>query len=135
MKKLILTVFASAAIVSCSTMASGTAKVGTAQPSIDNTTWSLAENVKGNRPTLVVESGKISGNGGCNRYFGNLNVDTASGSFTTSNIGSTKMACDNMGTEQTYFSALGQANKYVVSNNVLELYKDKLLLLKFNRTK
>lgn len=135
MKKLLIGTFASAVLASCSTMGTTAAKVGTQQASVANTGWSLAENVKGNRPTLNIESGKISGNAGCNRYFGNVNLDTSTGTFTTNNLGSTKMACEDMSTEQAYLNALSEANKYVVSNNVLELYKDKLLLLKFNRTK
>ncbi|MBP6378544.1 MAG: META domain-containing protein, partial [Kaistella sp.] len=73
MKNAFLAVFAAAAIVSCSTMS--TSKVGASQVNIANTKWTLAEQVTGKTPTLNVESNKITGNGGCNSYFGELSLD------------------------------------------------------------
>ncbi|MPN27835.1 hypothetical protein SDC9_175269 [bioreactor metagenome] len=43
------------------------------------------------------------------------------------------MACDNMSVETNFFNMLNEVNKYIVSGNTLELYKDNLLLLKFNK--
>ena len=128
-----LAIFTAATIVSCSTMATSKSKVGTPQPNIANTQWTLADNVKGKKPTLMIESARITGNGGCNNYFADLMIDRTVGNFSTKNIGSTKMACDNMGEESNYFSMLGAATKYVVNGTTLELYKDNLLLLKFNK--
>lgn len=128
-----LAIFTAATIVSCSTMATSKSKVGTPQPNIANTQWTLADNVKGKKPTLMIESARITGNGGCNNYFADLMIDRTVGNFSTKNIGSTKMACDNMSEESNYFSMLGVATKYVVNGTTLELYKDNLLLLKFNK--
>ena len=128
-----LAIFTAATIVSCSTMTTSKSKVGTAQPNIANTQWTLADNVKGKKPTLMIESARITGNGGCNNYFADLMIDRTVGNFSTKNIGSTKMACDNMSEESNYFSMLGAATKYVVNGTTLELYKDNLLLLKFNK--
>jgi len=44
------------------------------------------------------------------------------------------MMCNSMSVEQNFMDMVGKANKYVVSGNTLELYKDNLLLLKFNKT-
>lgn len=118
-----------AILVSCSTLSNSKK-----QPSIVSTKWTLAENVKGNTPTLVIENGKISGNAGCNRYFGTLVLDAKTGSFQSSQVGATRMACENMSVENNFLKMLEQANKYNVSGNTLELYKDKLLLLKFNKS-
>ena len=84
-------------------------------------------------PTLVIEGKRITGNGGCNNYFSDVVITASTGTFDVGNIGATKMACDNMMTEQSYFSVLEQVNKYVVNEGYLELYKDNLLLLKFKK--
>ena len=132
-KNISLAIFTSATIASCSTMATSKSKVGTEQPNIVNTKWTLADNVKGKKPTLVIEAARITGNGGCNNYFGDLMLDRTVGNFSTKNVGSTRMACDYMSEETNYFSTLGAATKYVINGNTLELYKDNLLLLKFNK--
>lgn len=131
MKRYVMAVCASAFLVSCGSI--GTAVNTSNQPSLVDTKWQLAENVKGKVPTLNVQTGKIAGNGGCNNYFGELMTDAATGSFSASNIGSTKMACASMTAESAFFSMLPKANKYRVSGNTLELYQNSLLLLKFNR--
>lgn len=124
-----------AVLASCGTMSSSaSSKVGKAQPSILNTKWTLADQVKGKIPTLNIEGSKVNGNAGCNSYFGTVSTDTASGSFTASQLGSTKMACDNMSVEKNFMEMVQKANKYVVSGSTLELYQDNLLLLKFNKS-
>ncbi|TXF78907.1 META domain-containing protein [Chryseobacterium sp.] len=132
-KNIFMAVFAAGAMMSCSTMGSTASKVGAAQMNIQNTQWTLADNVKGKKPTMVIETGKLNGNGGCNNYFGEVVTDAATGTFTANNLGSTKMACDNMETERSFMNMLSEANNYVVKGNMLELYKGKLLLLKFNK--
>lgn len=124
-----------ALVASCGTMKNTSAsKVGKAQPSIANTKWTLADNVKGQVPTLNIEGSKLNGNAGCNRYFGSVVMETASGQFSPSGLGSTKMACENMSVEKNFMDMLQKANKYVVSGTTLELYQDNLLLLKFNKS-
>lgn len=135
MKNLFLSICTFAVLASCGTMKNtSTAKVGKAQPSIANTKWTLADNVRGQVPTLNVEGSKINGNAGCNRYFGGVTMETASGKFEASQVGSTKMACDNMSVERNFLDMLQKADKYVVSGNTLELYQGNLLLLKFNKS-
>jgi len=134
MKNLFLSIGAAAILASCGTMTSASAsKVGKAQPSLSSTKWTLADNVKGKVPSLNIEGEKISGNAGCNNYFGTAKVDASNGDFSAGALGSTKMACDNMSVEKNFMDMVGKANKYVVSGNTLELYKDNLLLLKFNK--
>ncbi|MBW8523592.1 META domain-containing protein [Chryseobacterium chendengshani] len=134
MKNLFLSFCTIAVLASCGTMSNtASSKVGKAQPSISNSKWTLADNVKGKTPTLNIEGTKVNGNAGCNSYFGTLSSDAATGTFTASQLGSTKMACENMSVEQNFMSMMQKANKYVVSGNTLELYQDNLLLLKFNK--
>lgn len=129
MKNLFIAAFAAAAMLSCSSLS--TSKVGSSQANIANTNWTLADDVSGKKPTLNIESARITGNSGCNNYFGELTVDPTAGNFSTRNVGATKMACENMSVEQNFFTMLSEATKYVVSGNTLELYKGNLLLLKF----
>lgn len=131
MKNIILSLFVAATFTSCTTMSSS--KVGSSQANIANTQWTLADNVKGSKPTLVLETGKITGNAGCNNYFGELVLDATAGNFNATNIGSTRKMCENMDVETQFFSVLKEANKYVVNAGVLELYKGNLLLIKFNK--
>lgn len=134
MKNLFLSISTVAVLASCGTMAnSSSSKVGKSQPSIAATKWVLADNVKGKTPTLNIDGAKVNGNAGCNSYFGTLSTDAASGTFTASQLGSTRMACDNMSVEQNFMSMMQKANKYVVNGTTLELYQDNLLLLKFNK--
>lgn len=134
MKNLFLSIGAFAVLASCGTMSSASAsKVGKAQPSLVNTKWTLADNVKGKIPTLNIEGEKINGNAGCNNYFGVVQLDPSAGNFTAGQMGSTRMMCDNMNVEKNFMEMVGKANKYVISGNTLELYKDNLLLLKFNK--
>lgn len=60
-------------------------------------------------------------------------METASGKFEASQMGSTKMACDNMSVEKNFLDMVQKANRYIVSGSTLELYQDNLLLLKFNK--
>lgn len=131
MKNIFLSLFAVAVLASCSSVA--TTKAGSKQPAIAGTHWVLGENVKGTAPTLNVEAGKITGNAGCNNYFGELIMNTSNGSFSAGNVGSTKKMCENMSVEQNFLQMLSQANKYVVNGSTLELYRDNLLLMKLNK--
>ncbi|WP_292009199.1 META domain-containing protein [Chryseobacterium sp.] len=135
MKNLFLSMCAAAVLASCGSRmsSSSSSKLGKAQPSLANTKWTLADNVKGKVPTLNIDGEKVSGNAGCNNYFGTLTMDASTGNFSAGQMGSTRMMCDNMSVEQNFMDMMQKANKYVVVGSTLELYKDNLLLLKFNK--
>lgn len=130
MKNVFLSIIAFLILASCSTMISS--RKGS-QPSIVNTKWVLSENVKGKTPTLNIENGRVSGNAGCNNYFGELLMDSTAGNFSATKVGSTRMMCENMSVEDNFMKMLSEVNKYTVNGNVLELYKDDLLLMKFTK--
>ncbi|MEC5395055.1 META domain-containing protein [Bergeyella sp. RCAD1439] len=132
MKKMIFGVLSALFVSSCSSVSTGST-VGKKQTSIAGTQWTLVDSVKGKSPTLVLEADKISGNAGCNNYFGELTLDASVGRFSAQNIGSTRMACDQMTTESNFLNMLRQADRYRVNGNVLELYKGSLLLMKFTK--
>ena len=130
MKNIILAFFAFIALASCATQVGKSSK----QEVVTNTKWTLTDQVSGSKtPTLNIEDKRISGNGGCNNFFAEATVDTNSGTFLVGNVGSTRMACNDLKTEQNFFNLLEQANKYTVKDGYLELYKDNLLLLRFRK--
>ena len=68
--------------------------------------------------------GKVSGSGGCNRFFGSY---SASGStIRLGPLGSTKMACaeDLMNSETRFFEALQSATRYRIDGDRLRLGND-----------
>ncbi|HAP96030.1 META domain-containing protein [Epilithonimonas hominis] len=132
MKKFFVTSMIALAIVSCTSRLGNSSKLGKTQASITGTQWILADDIT-NRPTLVIEQNRISGNAGCNNYFSEATIDTSAGNFSAKNIGSTRKMCNNMITETAYLEVLPKVNKYVVTESTLELYKDNLLLLKFTK--
>jgi len=66
-------------------------------------------------------SNKISGFGGCNRFFGTFN--TNGDKITFKELASTKMMCpeENMNTEKNMMDALAQTTMYSLENNILYL--------------
>jgi heat shock protein HslJ len=77
------------------------------------------------------KAGKISGFGGCNNYFGTYT--SAGDMLTFSDIGSTKMACDDMGIESNYFNLIKKTDKYKAANGVLTLYSSGSAVLLFEK--
>lgn len=130
MKKIISLLVIALIVISC-----GAISGGKKQASLVNTKWTLVDkSISSKIPTLSVEANRITGSGGCNKYFSDLVLNAENGNFVVGNVGSTKMACDDMMTEQNYFNLLQQVNKYQVKEGYLELYKDNLLLLKFKKS-
>lgn len=87
-------------------------------PDLADTQW-VVEDVDGRGVGDHVEStlsidrdGRVSGGGGCNRYFGD--VTFADGIINFGTLGSTRMACPEavMDQEQRFFTALAAARSY-----------------------
>jgi heat shock protein HslJ len=80
-----------------------------------------------------LEENRISGKGGCNNYFGSINLqfDNAwGGSMQFSKIGSTMMACpEHMDLEQKFYQLLEQVDKFEIKGNQLRLMKAGTLLI------
>ena len=72
--------------------------------------------------TLVFEGQRITGTGGCNRYFSQVD-ERAPGEMSMGPIGSTRRACPDavQGLESRYLKALGGAIKYSVLTGKLAL--------------
>jgi heat shock protein HslJ len=69
-----------------------------------------------------VETGRVAGRGGCNRFFGS--VEFADESIKFGQMGSTRMACVEalMNQENKYFEALEGAERYAVNGDELLVY-------------
>lgn len=75
------------------------------------------------------KNGRISGKAGCNRYFGKVSFDQQR--IFISGVGSTQMACTDMEIESLYLKHLAVVNRYQLSGNNLQLFRDQELLLQF----
>ena len=74
------------------------------------------------------EDHTISGNGGCNSFFGNYEIKEQ-GRITFTQIGATEMACDNMEVEMQLFQVLNSTDNYYLQGDTLVLNKAKMATL------
>ncbi len=73
-------------------------------------------------PTLIITGdGQVSGNAGCNSYFGALTVTDDTLSF--GQMGRTLMACEDarMALEDAYLAALADAERFTVADGLLTI--------------
>ena len=69
--------------------------------------------------TLTMPQGQIQGSTSCNKFFGS--IDLENNNFKVSNIGSTKMMCKSMETEQLFLETLNEVVSYKIENDYLKL--------------
>ncbi len=84
-------------------------------------------------PTInIKEDGKVSGNNGCNSYFGKLDLD---GELIFSNIGSTRMACSGEAgdVEKAVNAAFQEGTVLDMDDKGFVLLSDNTILLKAKR--
>lgn len=62
---------------------------------------------------------KVNGRGGCNRFFGNYDMDGDKLKF--SPIGATRMACPDLQTESEFFRVLETVDAYSIKEGLLSL--------------
>jgi heat shock protein HslJ len=125
-----------AAIIGCS---SSSTSVKISLP-LEKTKWVLTslngKDVKTEKVYILFtkETSGLSGQSFCNSYFASYTTSD-DGSLTVSELGSTKMACDEMSDETEYFSAIGSAKSYKISDNGLSLLNGSKVLAKFKALK
>ena len=114
-------------------------------PSLTETQWNLIE-LNGSpvnvRPTesqpyiyLQVQGDRLSGSGGCNRFFGSYDLNGSSLQFHS--VAQTMMACPGatMQREPAILEALKLTTSYQISGNVLQLRLDERVLARFEAMK
>jgi heat shock protein HslJ len=88
--------------------------------------WKLIElngeriSTTGAREPFIVfqpKDNKVNGNAGCNNFFGNYQINGEQ--ITISNVGATKMACQNMQLETSFFQLLQTPLTFSISENDL----------------
>ncbi|MGZ8151725.1 MAG: META domain-containing protein [Methylovulum sp.] len=113
-------------------------------PALENTDWQLAYFFDESGKSLPVLSdttisaafskSKITGRGGCNRYFGKYQLADGGSLSMPGSMGATMMACraEVNAQEQRYFKQLAKIAYYQLDNNALTLLdKKQLAVLKF----
>lgn len=100
-----------------------------------NTQWKLKPlgntAVDAARPlTLNFDETRASGYAGCNRFFSGYTA-SADGVFSTSSIGTTKMACmgERDQQEHEYLQQLAQAKRYAITHGQLHLLDEQRQIL------
>ena len=69
---------------------------------------------------------RVNGRGGCNRFFGNYEMESSSLKF--SPMGATRMACPDLQTETEFFQMLDGVDGYSIKDNKLSfLSKNKVV--------
>ncbi len=72
------------------------------------------------------DEGAFSGHAGCNRFFGSYTVDGQA--LKMSDVGSTRMMCPEMETEQRFLQVLGNTDRFKLKRTLLYLFaKDSIL--------
>lgn len=111
--------------------------LGKIADSISGKYWRLTE-VMGNPVTFSEAPGKaahfmlqpslsrVSGNGGCNNFFGTYQL-SANNRIRFSRMGITQMACsDGMETERSFMEILQRADSYYISGDTLQLNRARM---------
>lgn len=94
-------------------------------PDLEGTSWILLEIngqpvIEGSDPTLIFNDDSIGGDGSCNVFGGEYEVENGSISF--SNVFSTLMFCEDTSEQEAgYFTALEEAASYQVENGNLQI--------------
>lgn len=104
-----------AACLASAALAAACASIAPTEP-LAGSRWSAVsiggQPVLSRTPTIEFAADRISGTGGCNRYFGIYNVE--GDTLTIGDVGSTEMACEPaiMRQEAGFFAALNAARAY-----------------------
>lgn len=74
--------------------------------------------------TYVAAESRLAGSGGCNRYFGEVEINADQLVFTAGPMGMGRMACSEqvMAQENQFVQMLGRAERYAIDGNVLYLF-------------
>lgn len=112
-----------AGVVCASALAAAACAANAPRVDLSGTSWNV-ESVAGQPiPGADIEfaQDRISGTGGCNRFFGGYSAENGRISFTS--VGATRMACaeDVMNREEEFFAALNAVQSYSRDGDQLTL--------------
>jgi heat shock protein HslJ len=86
------------------------------------------ENFAAKEPHLILKSAdnRVTGNGGCNSFFGTYELQANVNRISFSKIGSTKMACMKPTVEDDFLNVLETVDNYTIKNDTLQLNKARM---------
>ncbi|OYX80948.1 MAG: hypothetical protein B7Y83_17840 [Flavobacteriales bacterium 32-34-25] len=87
-----------------------------------------AENFVTKEPHLILKKAdnRVTGNGGCNSFFGTYELQTDANRISFSKMGSTRMACLKPTVENEFLNVLETVDNYTVKNDTLQLNKARM---------
>lgn len=87
-----------------------------------------AEDFASKEPHLILKSAdnRVTGNGGCNSFFGTYELQANVNRISFSKMGSTKMACMKPTVEDAFLNVLETVDNYTVKNDTLQLNKARM---------
>lgn len=79
-------------------------------------------------PHLILKSAdnRVTGNGGCNSFFGSYELQANINRISFSKMGSTRMACLKPGVEDAFLNVLETVDNYTLKNDTLQLNKARM---------
>lgn len=94
-----------------------------------------ADDFADREPYLILKSidNRVTGNGGCNSFFGTYELQSNVNRISFSKMGSTRMACIKPTVENDFLKVLETVDNYTVKNDTLQLNKARMTpLAKFS---
>ena len=87
-----------------------------------------ADDFASKEPHLILKStdNRVTGNGGCNSFFGTYELQANVNRISFSKMGSTKMACMKPTVEDAFLNVLATVDNYTVKNDTLQLNKARM---------
>ncbi|WP_140485206.1 META domain-containing protein [Flavobacterium sp. GSA192] len=87
-----------------------------------------ADDFASKEPHLILKSAdnRVTGNGGCNSFFGTYELQANLNRISFSKMGSTKMACMKPTVENEFLNVLETVDNYTVKNDTLQLNKARM---------
>ena len=107
-----------------------TQKVESDYTRLSESTWNVIDLEKKvvektqNNPFITFDTNemRVSGSGGCNRISGTFKSQPNSDQISFSQMITTRMACLNMETENTFLNLIGKVSFFKIENDTLTLY-------------
>lgn len=72
------------------------------------------------------ETMEVTGNTGCNNFFGSYTADSSTSKISMNDIASTEMYCEQVTYETEFLMAIQKADNFVIKDGVLSLNKAKM---------
>lgn len=105
---------------------------------LQETTWTLTQMdghsyAPAENYNIVFDStGRVSGMGDCNRFFGGYEAATQSGAMKIDNLASTRMMCPNQQMESQFLAMLQSIDSYTLDGPQLMLFRNSELVAVFS---